>query len=82
MLLMFVLALNLFGVFEIGTGATSIGGSLQSKQGIAGSLFSGVLATLVATPCSAPFLGTAIGAAIALPATQFFTAFAAMGGHC
>ena len=78
MLLMFVLALNLFGVFEIGTGATSIGGSLQSKQGIAGSLFSGVLATLVATPCSAPFLGTAIGAAIALPATQFFTAFAAM----
>jgi thiol:disulfide interchange protein len=78
MLLMFVLALNLFGVFEIGTGATSIRGSLQSKQGIAGSLFSGVLATLVATPCSAPFLGTAIGAAIALPATQFFTAFAAM----
>ncbi len=78
MLLMFVLALNLFGVFEIGTGATSIGGSLQSKQGIVGSLFSGVLATVVATPCSAPFLGTAIGAAIALPATQFFTAFAAM----
>jgi thiol:disulfide interchange protein DsbD len=78
MLLMFVLALNLCGVFEIGTGATSVGGALQSKQGIAGSLFSGVLATLVATPCSAPFLGTAIGAAIALPATQFFTAFAAM----
>ena len=78
MLLMFVLALNLFGVFEIGTGVTSLGGSLQSKQGIAGSLFSGVLATLVATPCSAPFLGTAIGAAIALPAVQFFTAFAAM----
>ena len=78
MLLMFVLALNLYGVFEIGTGATSIGGSLQSKQGMAGSLFSGVLATLVATPCSAPFLGTAIGAAIALAATQFFTAFAAM----
>jgi thiol:disulfide interchange protein DsbD len=78
MLLMFILALNLCGVFEIGTGATSVGGALQSKQGIAGSLFSGVLATLVATPCSAPFLGTAIGAAIALPATQFFTAFAAM----
>lgn len=78
MLLMFILALNLFGVFEIGTGATSLGGSLQSKQGVAGSLFSGVLATLVATPCSAPFLGTAIGAAIGLPATQFFTAFAAM----
>ena len=78
MLLMFLLALNLFGVFEIGAGATSIGGSLQSKQGIAGSLFSGVLATLVATPCSAPFLGTAIGAAIGLPALQFFAAFTAM----
>ncbi|MFZ9936984.1 MAG: protein-disulfide reductase DsbD family protein [Luteolibacter sp.] len=78
MLLMFVLALNLFGVFEIGASATSVGGSLQSKHGFAGSFFSGVLATVVATPCSAPFLGAAIGAAIALPATQFFAAFAAM----
>ena len=78
MLLMFVLALNMFGVFEIGTSATSVGGSLQTKQGLAGSFFSGVLATVVATPCSAPFLGAAIGAAIALPAFQFFAAFAAM----
>ena len=78
MLLMFILALNMFGVFEIGTSATSVGGSLQAKQGLAGSFFSGVLATVVATPCSAPFLGAAIGAAIALPAVQFFTAFAAM----
>ncbi len=79
MLLMFVLALNLFGLFEIGTSATSVGGSLQSKQGLAGSFFSGVLATVVATPCSAPFLGVAIGAAVGLPAVQFFTAFTAMG---
>lgn len=78
MLLMFVLALNMFGVFEIGASATSVGGNLQSKQGLAGSFFSGVLATVVATPCSAPFLGAAIGAAIALPAIQFFSAFAAM----
>ena len=78
MLLMFVLALNMFGVFEIGASATSVGGSLQSKQGLGGSFFSGVLATIVATPCSAPFLGVAIGAAIALPAFQFFAAFAAM----
>lgn len=78
MLLMFVLALNMFGLFEVGTSATSVGGSLQSKQGIGGSFFSGVLATVVATPCSAPFLGVAIGAAIALPALQFFSAFAAM----
>ncbi|MEO0018919.1 MAG: hypothetical protein RLZZ522_2202 [Verrucomicrobiota bacterium] len=79
MLLMFVLALNMFGLFEIGTSATSVGGSLQSKQGLAGSFFSGVLATVVATPCSAPFLGVAIGTAVGLPAVQFFTAFAAMG---
>ena len=78
MLLMFVLALNMFGVFEIGASATSVGGSLQSKQGLGGSFFSGILATIVATPCSAPFLGVAIGAAIALPAVQFFAAFAAM----
>lgn len=78
MLLMFVLALNMFGLFEIGTSATSVGGSLQSKQGLGGSFFSGVLATVVATPCSAPFLGVAIGAAIALPAVQFFASFAAM----
>ena len=78
MLLMFVLALNMFGLFELGTSATSVGGSLQSKQGLGGSFFSGVLATIVATPCSAPFLGVAIGAAIALPAFQFFAAFAAM----
>ncbi len=78
MLLMFVLALNMFGVFEIGASATSVGGSLQAKQGLVGSFFSGVLATVVATPCSAPFLGAAIGAAIALPAFQFFTAFGAM----
>ncbi|MBC8127193.1 MAG: thioredoxin family protein [Gloeobacteraceae cyanobacterium ES-bin-144] len=78
MLLMFILALNMFGVFEMGTSATSIGGSLQTKQGLSGSFFSGVLATVVATPCSAPFLGVAIGAAVALPAVQFFTAFAAM----
>ena len=78
MLLMFLLALNMFGLFELGTSATSVGGNLQSKQGFGGTFFSGVLATIVATPCSAPFLGVAIGAAIGLPAFQFFAAFAAM----
>ncbi len=78
MLLMFVLALNMFGLFELGTSATSVGGSLQQKQGLSGSFFSGILATVVATPCSGPFLGVAIGTAIGLPAFQFFAAFAAM----
>jgi thiol:disulfide interchange protein len=79
LLMMFVLALNMYGVFEIGASATSVGGKLQSKSGLSGTFFSGVLATLVATPCSAPFLGVAIGTAIGLPAVQFFLAFTAMG---
>lgn len=78
MLLFFVFALNMFGVFEIGASATSLGGSLQSKQGFLGTFFSGALATVVSTPCSAPFLGSAIGLAIKLPAFQFFSAFASM----
>ena len=78
LVLLFVIALNLFGVFEVGISATSLGGGLQSRQGLGGTFFSGVLATVVATPCSAPFLGVAIGAAIALPAVSFFGAFAAM----
>lgn len=78
MLLMFVLALNMYGVFEMGTSATSVGGSLVAKQGLAGSFFSGVLAAVLATPCSGPFLGVAIGTAFGLPANQFFLAFAAM----
>lgn len=78
LLLMFILGLNMFGLFEIGASVTSVGGKLQSKTGHSGSFFSGVLATVVATPCSAPFLGVAIGAAMALPAYQFFPAFGAM----
>lgn len=78
MLLMFVMALSMFGVFEIGVSATSAGGSLQSKHGLMGSFFSGLLATVVATPCSGPIIGPAIGAAIVLPGPQFFAAFTAM----
>ncbi len=78
MMLMFILALNMFGLFEIGTSATGVGASLQQKNGISGTFFSGVLATVVATPCSAPFLGAAIGVAVTLPAVQFFLSFTAM----
>ena len=78
LVLMLLLALNMFGVFELGTSATSIGGSLQTKQGFSGSFFSGVLATVVATPCSGPFLAGALALAITLPAFQFFLAFAVM----
>ncbi|MEX1049266.1 MAG: thioredoxin family protein [Akkermansiaceae bacterium] len=78
LLIMLLLGMNLFGVFELGTAATGIGGGLQRKQGISGTFFSGVLATVVATPCSGPFLGVAIGAAVTLPMLPFFLAFTCM----
>lgn len=78
MLVMFILALNMFGVFEIGASATSAGSNLTHKQGLGGSFFSGVLATVVATPCSAPFLGVAIGLAFNLSPPLFLLAFTMM----
>lgn len=72
-------ALNLSGVFEFALRATAIGGGLQQKQGLAGSFFTGVLATIVATPCSAPFLAPALGAALSLPALPSFAVFTAIG---
>ncbi len=55
--LLFFLGLSLAGQFEIGLTLTSAGGSLAAKQGYAGSFFTGVLAVVVATPCTAPFMG-------------------------
>jgi thiol:disulfide interchange protein/DsbC/DsbD-like thiol-disulfide interchange protein len=59
----FVFALNLFGVFEIvlpGRASTALA-EVSSREGYAGSFFQGIFATLLATPCTAPFLGTALG---------------------
>jgi len=58
-----LVALNLFGVFEINPGARVMdtAGTLASKHGPAGAFFNGVLATILATPCTAPFLGAALG---------------------
>ncbi len=58
-----IFALNLSGLFEVGLSATGVGGKLQMRQGYAGSFFTGALAVLVATPCSAPFLAPALGVA-------------------
>jgi thiol:disulfide interchange protein DsbD len=58
-----IFSLNLSGLFEIGLSATGVGGKLQMQSGYAGSFFSGILAVLVSTPCSAPFLAPALGAA-------------------
>lgn len=76
--LLLVFALSLSGVFEFGLGATGVGASWQRKDGLMGSFFTGVLATVVATPCSAPFLAPALGAALALPTGQGFLVFTAI----
>ena len=64
---LFIFALSLSGVFDIGLSMTGVGGKLSQKSGYLGSFFSGFLATVVATPCMAPFLGVAVGAALAMP---------------
>ena len=58
--LLFLLGLNMAGVFEVGTSMSSVGSNVSNKGGYGGSFFSGVLTTLIATPCSGPFLGTAM----------------------
>lgn len=76
--LLFFLGLSLAGQFEIGLTLTSAGGSLAAKQGYTGSFFTGVLAVIVATPCAAPFMGAAIGYALAAPAAATFAVFTAL----
>ena len=76
--LLFFLGLSLAGQFEIGLTLTSAGGSLAAKQGYTGSFFTGVLAVVVATPCTAPFMGAAVGYALAQPAAVTFAVFTAL----
>lgn len=59
-IMLFVLALNLAGVFEMGLFMTKVD-SGKAQKGYTGSFVSGIITTLVATPCSGPFLGTAMG---------------------
>lgn len=78
--LVFALALSLFGVYEILLPGTSgdLGG-LAGREGLVGSFLNGVLATILATPCTAPFLGTALGFAFAQPAFVIIAIFLAIG---
>jgi len=76
--LIFFLALSLAGQFELGLSLTSAGGSLAQKQGFAGSFFTGVLATVVATPCMGPLMGAAVGFALAQPGWVTFLVFTSL----
>lgn len=73
------LALNLFGVFEIGGAMMGVGQKWAGKESTAGAFFSGVLATVVATPCTAPFMGTAMGYALSQPAIVALSVFTSLG---
>ena len=82
-LLFLLLSLNLFGVFELGTFLTTFGASGGDREGMVGTFLSGVLATIVATPCTAPFMGAAIGLALAASAAVAMAVFTAVGvGMC
>ncbi|MDR2863775.1 MAG: thioredoxin family protein [Puniceicoccales bacterium] len=76
--LLLVFALNMTGLFEVGGRAVGAGESLRAKSGLPGAFFSGVLSTVVATPCSAPFLGVALGAALTLPPVESWALFTAI----
>jgi thiol:disulfide interchange protein DsbD len=76
--LLFFLGLSLAGQFEIGLTLTSAGGALAQKHGYTGSFFTGVLAVVVATPCTAPFMGAAIGYALAQSPAVTFAVFTAL----
>jgi thiol:disulfide interchange protein DsbD len=75
---LFFFALSLAGMFDFGLSLTSAGDSLTHKSGYTGSFFTGVLATVVATPCVGPFMGAAIGFALAQPAPVTFLVFTAL----
>ncbi len=75
--LVFAFALNLFGVFELvlpGRASTAME-TAGSSGGLGGAFFQGVFATLLATPCTAPFLGTALGFAFSQPAGVILAMF-------
>lgn len=77
--LMFAVGLSLSGLITFGAGAAGAGAGLADKPGYAGSFFTGVLATVVATPCTAPFMGAALGFALAQPAPVLLAVFLSLG---
>lgn len=74
LVVMFLFGLSMAGVFEMGTSAISLQGKVKDS-GLGGSFFSGVVATAVATPCTGPFMGQALGYALTLSAFQSLTIF-------
>lgn len=78
-LLMTAIGLNLAGVFEVTTRLAGSGQSLVSRGGAQGAFWTGALAVLVATPCTAPFMAAALGATLALPPALSLVIYLALG---
>jgi thiol:disulfide interchange protein DsbD len=76
---LFAMALSLSGVVVIGGGLTALGSGLAARSGYRGSFLAGVLATVVATPCTAPFMAGALGYAVTQPALVAIIVFEALG---
>jgi thiol:disulfide interchange protein DsbD len=77
--LFFVMGLSLSGYIELGSQWMNTGGKLAAKPGYAGSFFTGILATVVASPCTAPFMGSALGYAATQSTAIALLVFAALG---
>ena len=77
--LMVLIGLNFAGLFEIGGRFAGIGGALAGRSGLSGSFFTGVLAVIVATPCTAPFMGAAVGFALGQTAAVAMAVMLALG---
>lgn len=77
--LLFIIGLSLSGLFEISGSFVGTGAGLTRKGGLTGTFFTGVLATLVATPCTAPFMAGALGYALLQPAPIALGIFLMLG---
>ncbi len=77
--LFLLIGLNLSGVFEVGQRLMGVGQGLTEGHGLRPSFFTGLLATLVATPCTAPLMGVALGYALVQPPAMTLLIFAGLG---
>ena len=77
--LLFAMGLSLSGVADFGFGLTGVGGRFAGREGLGGAFATGILATIVATPCTAPFMGAALGFALLAPAPLALAIFVALG---
>lgn len=78
-MLMFAIGLSLSGVFQFGATMAGVGQSLTEKSGATGDFFTGVLAVIVASPCTAPFMAGALGYAFTAPVLPAMLVFLALG---